>query len=110
MKKFIVLYHANTEALGKMATMTQDEQMDGMKLWMAWKDRLGDQLDTFGAPLFGGTRMLPDGTTEPSTKEVSGYSIVLAEDLRAALELMKDHPHYGYGAGCEIEVHEAADM
>ncbi len=54
--------------------------------------------------------MLPDGTTEPSTKEVSGYSIVLAEDLRAALELMKDHPHYGYGAGCEIEVHEAADM
>lgn len=93
-----------------MSSMTQEEQMEGMKPWFAWKEKLGDQLIEFGAPLFGGTRVLPDGATAPSTKEVSGYSIVSADSVEAALELMRDHPHYGYGAGCEIEVHEAADM
>ena len=55
-----------------------------MKPWFAWKDSVGDALVDFGAPLFGGQRLLPDGSAENSTKEVSGYSILQASDMDAA--------------------------
>lgn len=30
--------------------------------------------------------------------------------MAGALQLVEDHPFYGYGEGCGIEVHEAVDM
>ena len=36
----------------------------------------------------------------------SGYTILEAEDLAAALELARVHPHLDMPGGCEIEVHE----
>jgi hypothetical protein len=48
----------------------------------------------------------PDGTS-PSSREVAGYSIIEADDLDAAVELAKVHPHLSMPGGCEIEVHEA---
>ena len=110
MKKFIVMYHAPAEAMADMGSATEEQKMEGMKPWFAWKEKLGDALVDFGNPLMGGTRLLPDGSTESSTKEVSGYSIIQANDMEAAKQLLQDHPHLQWTGGCDIEVHEAVDM
>ena len=50
--------------------------------------------------------MTTEGTS-PSTRDVAGYSILEADDLDAALDLARIHPHLNMPGGCEIEVHEA---
>lgn len=109
MKKFIVMYHANQAATEAMANVTPEQREESMKAWYAWKDTVGDALVDFGAPLFNGTEVHSDGTTSTSTKEVSGYSIIQAEDMTAARALLTTHPHLKNG-GCEIELHEMMDM
>ena len=110
MKKFLVIYHAPAEAMTKMATATDEEKMEGMKPWMAWKDEIGDKLLDFGAPLMPGQRLLPDGTVQDSTKEVTGYSMIQANDMDEAKSLLKTHPHLKWIGGCDIEVHEFGRM
>ena len=110
MKKFMVIYHAPAEAVEKMMQATPEEKEEGMKPWMEWKESLGDKLVDLGAPLIGGTRLLPDGSSEPSTKEVTGFSMLQATDMEEAKSLLKDHPHLKWTEGCDIEVHEAMPM
>ncbi|MDH3651541.1 MAG: YciI family protein [Saprospiraceae bacterium] len=110
MKKFLVIYHAPPEAMAKMATATPEEKMAGMKPWMEWKESVGDKLVDFGAPLMPGQRLLPDGTTAQSTKEVTGYSMIQAADIDEAKSLLKNHPHLAWTGGCDIEVHECIPM
>lgn len=110
MKRFIVLYIATPKALASMANTTEEESAKDLERWFAWKNQLGEQLADFGSPLFGGSKVSIDGKTEASTQGISGFSIVLAEDMAGAIQLVEGHPFYGYGEGCGIEVHEAVDM
>jgi hypothetical protein len=110
MKKFIVLYHAPAEAMEAMGSATEEQKMEGMKPWFAWKESIGDGLVDFGNPLMGGTRLLPDGSAEASSNEVTGYSIIQADDMEAAKGMLKGHPHLAWTGGCDIEVHEAISM
>ena len=59
-----------------------------------------------GAPLAGGQKVSSSGTAG-SDKNVVGYSILQAEDMDGAVEMLKDHPHLTWTEGCEVEVHEA---
>lgn len=110
MKKYLVIYYATPEAFARMASFSPEQQAEDMKSWFAWKEKLGDKVVDLGAPLFGGTRVLADGSTEMSTKGVAGYSIIQANDLAEAITFFKNHPHYNYDKGCEIEVHELESM
>ncbi len=110
MKKFIVIYHAPAEALAQMANVTPEEREEGMKPWMEWAAKCGDQLVDLGTPLMGGQKLLPNGSSENSTREVCGYSILQADDMEGAKALLVGHPHLGWTGGCEIEVHESAPM
>jgi len=110
MNKFIVIYHAPAEAVAQMAEATPEQKAEGMKPWFDWKESVGDKLVDFGTPLMGGTRLLPDGSSEMSTKEVTGYSILQANDMNEAKSLLKNHPHLAWTGGCDIEVHECVEM
>ena len=110
MKKFIVIYHAPAEAMAQMANATPEEKMEGMKPWMTWAERVGGGMVDLGAPLFGGIKLKPDGSTETSTREVSGYSILQANSLEDAKALLDGHPHLAWNGGCDIELHECAEM
>lgn len=110
MKKFIVIYHAPAEAMEMMANATEEEKAEGMKPWMAWVERMGDHMIDLGTPLMGGTQLLPDGSSKPSQKEVTGYSIIQAENMEQATSLLKDHPHLQWTGGCDVEVHECIPM
>ena len=109
MGKYIVLYHAPKSAVEAMANVTPEEMQKGMELWMAWAERCGDSLVDMGAPLGGGQKLTKSGST-PSDKDVTGYSILEAENIEAAQALLAGHPHLVWEAGCEIEVHEAMPL
>lgn len=110
MNKYVVLYHAPAEAMAQMEHATPEQKQEGMKPWLAWKESMGNSLVDFGAPLLGGRRLLPDGNSESSTKEVSGYSIIQANSLEEAQALLQGHPHLSWTGGCDVEVHECASM
>jgi hypothetical protein len=110
MKKYMIIYHAPPAALAKMSEATPEQQAEGMKPWYAWKDSLGENMIEFGSPLMPGTRINPDGTMEASTKEVTGYSIIAANDLEDAKAKLQGHPHLSWDDGCDIEVHELAEI
>lgn len=105
MSTFVFVYHAPTPPAD--AEPPSPEQMEAvMGEWSAWAGTVGDGMVDVGAPLASGVRVTAEGTS-PSTREVSGYSIIEADDVDAALALAKDHPHLRMPGGCEIEVHEA---
>ena len=105
MKKFIVIYHAPNDAQMDAANMSQEQQAKGMKLWMDWAQKCGDKLIDMGAPLINGQSLTPNGSFA-SKKEVSGYSIIQANNMEEAKMLLQGHPHLGWNAACSIEVHE----
>jgi len=110
MKKFVVLSHVTPAAMSRMSNKTPEEAQEGMKLWFAWKEKYGPQVIDLGTPLFGGVKVLPDGSTEPSKKELACYMMIGAESLVDAIELLMDSPLFDDSEGCEIEVHEAMSM
>ena len=110
MKKYMVLYHAPAEAFEGMADMTEEQKMEGMKPCMEWKDKVEDNVIDFGSPLMMGRTVLPDGSSVESIRQVAGYSILQAESMDEAQELLMGHPHLAWHGGCEIELHEMAPM
>lgn len=110
MKKYLVIYHTPAEALSAMANATPEEMEAGMKPWMDWSARCGEQLVELGSPLTGGTRISRDGNQTPSKKEVTGYSILQAADMESAKALLDGHPHLSWHDDATIEIHEAVAM
>ena len=109
MKKFVAIYYAPAEAVAAMANITPEQAAEGMKPWMAWKERIGDAMVDFGAPLMPG--QATSGTNwSASGTSVSGYSIVQSADLESAKALFDGHPHTSWAPGCSIELHECAQM
>ena len=106
MKKFIVLYHASSDAAQKMVSATPEEMKEGMKPWMEWAKKCGSGLVDMGTPLGNGQKVAKSGT-KPSNKEVVGYSILQAENMNEAVGMLKAHPHLDWTDSCEIEVHES---
>jgi hypothetical protein len=109
MSKFVFIYHAPMTP-AEAAPPSPEEMAAVMGQWNAWGAKVGDGLIDFGTPLANGVRVSPGGTTAPSRREVAGYSIIEADNLDAAVELAKQHPHLNMPGGCEIEVHEAQQI
>jgi len=105
MKQFVVLYFAPASAMGKMKSSTPEEMKKGMEEWMKWAEKCGDHLVDMGNPLGNGKEIIQSGTSS-SQKGIAGYSILQADDIAEAEELLKGHPHLGWTEGCQIEVHE----
>ena len=109
MKEFIVTYHAPAELM-KSTNSTPEEMKKGMEAWMVWAEKCGDKLVSMGAPLMGGIKLSPDGSSTASNKNVVGYSILQAENMDDAKALMDGHPHLGWNAACDIEIHETMPL
>ena len=109
MSKYVFIYHAPMTP-AEAAPPSPDDMAAVMGEWNAWGAMVGDRLVDFGTPLANGVRVTSDGSTAPSQREVAGYSILEADNLDAAVELAKVHPHLNMPGGCEIEVHEAQEI
>ena len=109
MKKYIVLYRANQDAMEQMGKSSPEESKEGMAKWHAWADKCGDGLVDLGSPLGNGQKINSKGKS-PSEMNIVGYSIVQAENMEGAESLLEGHPHLGWNEGCDIEVHEETPM
>ena len=109
MPRYVVTYHTPATAMEKMKDSTPEDMKKGMEMWMAWAGECGDGLVDMGTPLGGGQKVTASGIS-PSANGVVGYSVLQAEDMEGALAMLKGHPHLGWDAGCEIEVHESLPM
>jgi len=110
MKKFVAIYYSNAEAQAASASMTPEAQAKGLEKWMTWNAKSGDQIVDLGAPLAPALHLNQEGDWSPSSKTVSGYSIVQAESLENAKALFVNHPHTNWSKGCTIEVHETVKI
>lgn len=110
MKKFIITYHAPADAIEQSANSSPEETKKGMEAWMIWAKKCGDQLLDLGNPLMGGQKLNTNGSSENSSRDVCGYSILAAENMEEAKSLLEGHPHLGWDRGCEIEVHESMSL
>lgn len=87
----------------------EDQLQEVMDRWMAWFGRLGAAVVDGGNPFHSSASISPDGAvTMATTSGATGYSIIRADDLAAALELAAGCPHLG--AGGTVEVHEVHEI
>ena len=107
MQKYLVLYHAPTDAMQAMMKSTPEDMQAVMAAWKAWAERCGDALVEM-SPLKPGGRMAASGSAANELGVVT-YSVVQAEDIDAARALLADHPHLAI-AGCGIEVYETMSL
>lgn len=109
MKKFIVLYTASKGSWEGMKNASPEEMKKGMESWMAWAKKCGDGLVDMGTPLGNEQKVTKSGSM-PSDKGIIGYSVLQAENMKAAGDMLKGHPHLAWAEGCEIEVYESMPM
>jgi hypothetical protein len=84
-----------------MAPITAEKQMNvspedmkkGMEPWLTWFKKCGKALVDGGTPLGNGIHFTKRGSSKGKT-EVTGYSIVQAEDIDAVKALLANHPHF----------------
>jgi hypothetical protein len=106
-KRFLIIYHAPVDAMAQTANASPEEMAEGMALWKAWAKRAGSNLTDLGAPLVNGKRLHSNGSSAPSNRDVTGYSLIEAEGWEEVVDLLSGHPHIsGWDPGATIEIHE----
>ena len=107
MKKYMILYMGPVSAEEQM-TVSEEEKKKGMEPWLDWFKKLGKSLVEGGTPLVNGMRFTKDDLVH-TKMEVTGYSVVQADDWEALKVLLVDHPHYLIPDG-SLEVFEMMPM
>lgn len=103
MAKYLLVYHG-----GGMAE-TPEAQQASMNAWMSWFGQLGSAVVDGGAPTSRAWTVTSDGTTEDGgANPATGYSVLSADSMQAALELAKGCPVIADGGS--VELCEMIDM
>lgn len=102
MPKFIFAYHG-----GRMPE-TDEEVAESMAKWRAWLDEIADSVVDEGNPAGMSKTVTPDGVEDHGgANPLSGYSLVEAPDMDAALEMARGCPILDGGT---VEVAEAIEL
>jgi YCII-related domain len=101
MAKYVIAYH------GGRKFETPQEGAAYMAKWKAWMGSLGDAVVDPGMPLGAGKLLSAAGVSERRADLLTGFSIIAAGNLDAAIELARQCPHLDHGT---LEVAEVMDM
>ncbi len=102
MPNYVFAYH------GGKKPESPEEGAEHMAKWKAWVVDLGDVMVNPGTPLGMSKTVSSDGVSDDGgSNPLSGYSIVTADSMDAALEMAKGCPHLDFGT---IEVAEVMEM
>lgn len=103
--KFFVTYQMPHTAMDQWMQLpeaerkAQDQQMQSE--WNTWMGKHASALTESAG--VGKPKKLTAGKVEDARNDIMMYSFVEAESMDAAVEMFKDHPHYGIpGAWIEI--------
>jgi len=97
MAKFLVTYHGGGEP---PADPAMREQM--MAAFGAWAASVGDNMIDPGAPLGLAQAVTSDGVQEDQTHDVEGYTLLSADTLADAVELVRSHPFVSRGGTLRV--------
>ncbi len=102
MPNYIIAYHGGNKP------ETPEDGAKHMAKWKAWVGGLGDAVVNPGTPL-GKSKTVSSGgvSDDGGSNPLSGFSIVKADSIDAAVELAKGCPHLEHGT---IDVSETMDM
>lgn len=109
MPKYVLAYHQNAGTQGGMPE-SEEEMAAVMKAWEGWFGTIGPSLVDGGNPISMAKTVHSDGsvTDGGGTNPLTGYSLVNADDIDAAVELAKGCPVLANDGN--VEVAEAIDM
>jgi hypothetical protein len=92
MEKYLLVYYG-----GKMAA-TPAEQKKSMEIWTKWFKSLGKAVVDMGAPTMAGKEVSSSGEKKiAAANPITGYTILQAEDMDAALKMAKSSPQMADG-------------
>jgi hypothetical protein len=98
MAKFLLAYHGGT--------MPEDpaEIAASLEPWIAWYGALGASLLDPGNPVGQAAYVGPDGSVQAGggANPVSGYTLIEAENLDAAVAIAKSNPLLAVGGSVEV--------
>jgi hypothetical protein len=101
MPKYIIAYRGEPKF---------DSPQDGaahMAKWKAWIGGLGDAVVNPGTPLAKSKLVSSRGVSDTGENRLTGFSMVMAESMDAALELAQRCPYVDHGT---VEVAEVMEM
>ncbi len=102
MPEYIIAYHGGKEP------ESPEEGAKQMAKWQAWMGGLGDAMVNPGTPLAMNRIVTSEGVSdEDGANRLTGYSIVKADNMDAALEMAKACPFLEIGT---LEVAEVRQM
>ncbi|QLC26210.1 hypothetical protein HFP57_15035 [Parasphingopyxis algicola] len=102
MPKYVFAYH------GGKAPESPEEGAEVMARWQAWFGNLGDAVVDGGNPVGPSKTVSTGGVADDGgANPLSGYSIVQADSIDAAVEMAKGCPIMDHGT---VEVAEAMEM
>ena len=93
---YLLVYH------GGSMPENPDEGAKIMQAWTEWFGTLGDALVDGGNPASATKTISADGSVRDETDGPSGYSIIKAESLDAAVALAKGCPVLHGGASIQV--------
>jgi hypothetical protein len=97
MAKFLVTYHGGGEP---PTDPTMREQM--MAAFGAWAASVGDNMIDPGAPLDRAQAVTSEGVRDDETHSVEGYTVLSADSLADAVELVRSHPFVSRGGTLRV--------
>ena len=103
MPKFVFAYH------GGSMPETPEEGAKVMEQWQAWLGGMGEDALDFGNPVGPSKTVSSDGVSDDGgPNPISGYSLINAPTMEAAVEMAKGCP--ALQSGGTVEVAEAMEM
>ena len=103
MKKFIILYNGPAT---RPEDMTAEMRNALMAKWGEWMGKVGSALVDIGQPMANGLAVIDDGSERKAT-QLSGYSIIQAEDMNGAKTLVNGHPFLSEKSGkFSVDIYE----
>ena len=96
MANYLLVYH------GGSMPQTPEESAGVMTAWNAWFGQLGAALVDGGNPASATRTIAPNGTVSDDPAGPTGYSILKADSLDAAVALAKGCPVLAGGASVQV--------
>ncbi len=103
MKNFVLLYTGGT------IPESEEDQAAVMAAWGAWYGQMGEAVVDGGNPFSVSKSITANGVEDcVIAPNVTGYTVISAEDMDGALAACAAHPHLSYGG--QVTVHETFQM
>jgi hypothetical protein len=97
MARFLVTYHGGGMPEG------DEPRQQAMAAFGQWVAETGEALVDPGAPLGPSKTVSKSGVADGPAQGVSGgYSVVEADDMNAAVELVRNHPYIARGGSLQV--------